>query len=83
MATEKKQLGQLLLESGLITESQVSDVLTYQREHSLVFGKAVVSCPYCVLSNRTVAAVAALTAPATEHNIHTTIGDETTTNVQV
>ena len=43
MANEKKQLGQLLLESGLITEQQVSEVLTYQREHNLVFGKAVVS----------------------------------------
>ena len=43
MATEKKQLGQLLLESGLISESQVSEALTYQREHNLVFGKAVVS----------------------------------------
>lgn len=43
MVTEKKQLGQLLLESGMITEQQVSEVLTYQREHNLVFGKAVVS----------------------------------------
>ncbi|MBT6759684.1 MAG: Flp pilus assembly complex ATPase component TadA, partial [Candidatus Marinimicrobia bacterium] len=43
MANEKKQLGQLLLESGLISEQQVSEVLTYQREHNLVFGKAVVS----------------------------------------
>lgn len=43
MVTEKKQLGQLLLESGLVTEQQVNEVLTYQREHNLVFGKAVVS----------------------------------------
>ncbi|MBC8192598.1 MAG: hypothetical protein H8E18_09470, partial [FCB group bacterium] len=43
MAAEKKQLGQLLLESGLISENQVSEVLAYQREHHLVFGKAVVS----------------------------------------
>lgn len=43
MPAEKKQLGQLLLESGLLKEHQVSDVLTYQREHNLVFGKAVVS----------------------------------------
>ena len=43
MAAEKKQLGQLLLESGLITEQQVSEVLAYQREHNQVFGKAVVS----------------------------------------
>jgi len=43
VATEKKQLGQLLIESGLISETQVSEVLTYQREHNLVFGKAVVS----------------------------------------
>jgi len=39
----KKTTGQLLLESGLITENQVSEVLAYQREHHLVFGKAVVS----------------------------------------
>jgi len=43
MAGEKKQLGQLLLEAGLLTESQVSEVLAYQREHHMVFGKAVVS----------------------------------------
>ncbi|MCF7923213.1 MAG: hypothetical protein K9M55_10980, partial [Candidatus Marinimicrobia bacterium] len=43
MAGEKKQLGQLLLEAGLVTESQVSEVLAYQREHHMVFGKAVVS----------------------------------------
>ncbi len=43
MAGEKKQLGQLLLESGLINEIQLNEALTYQREHGLVLGRAVVS----------------------------------------
>jgi len=43
MPAEKKQLGKLLQEAGLLSESQVNDVLAYQREHNQVFGKAVVS----------------------------------------
>ncbi len=43
MAGEKKQLGQLLLESGLINDAQLNEALAYQRENGLVLGKAVVS----------------------------------------
>ena len=42
MVVEKKQIGQLLLESGLINESQLKEALAYQRDNGLVFGKAVV-----------------------------------------
>ncbi|MEA3286358.1 MAG: ATPase, T2SS/T4P/T4SS family, partial [Candidatus Marinimicrobia bacterium] len=43
MAGEKKQIGQLLLESGLLTDIQLNEALVYQREHGLVLGRAVVS----------------------------------------
>ena len=43
MAAEKKQLGQLLIESGLISEAQLNEALAYGREHSQVLGKSVVS----------------------------------------
>jgi len=43
MAGEKKQIGQLLLESGLINDAQLNEALSYQRENGLVLGKAVVS----------------------------------------
>jgi len=42
MVVEKKQIGQLLLESGLLNESQLKEALAYQRDNGLVFGKAVV-----------------------------------------
>jgi len=40
---EKKQLGQMLIDSGKITERQLQDVLEYQRENKLMLGKAVVA----------------------------------------
>ncbi len=43
MVGEKKQIGQLLMESGLLTDVQLNEALTYQREHGVVLGKAVVS----------------------------------------
>jgi len=43
MAVEKKQIGQLLIESGLITEAELKEALVYQREQGLVLGKAVVA----------------------------------------
>jgi type IV pilus assembly protein PilB len=40
---ERKPLGQLLLEAQAITEQQLNEALTYQREHNMVLGKAVIS----------------------------------------
>ncbi len=40
---ERKPLGQLLVEAQAITEQQLNEALTYQREHNMVLGKAVIS----------------------------------------
>jgi len=43
MVVEKKQLGQLLLESGQINEAQLTDALTFGRENGVLLGKSVVA----------------------------------------
>lgn len=43
MPAEKKQLGQMLIESGKLDKNQLEDALIYQRDHNMFLGKAVVS----------------------------------------
>ena len=43
MAVERKPLGRLLLEAGVISEPQLNEALVYGREHNQVLGKAVVA----------------------------------------
>jgi len=43
MAGERKQLGQMLIESGKLTDAQLRDALEYQREHKMFLGRAVIS----------------------------------------
>ncbi len=43
MPAEKKQLGQMLIESEKINKNQLEDALIFQRDHNMFLGKAVVS----------------------------------------
>jgi len=38
-----KQLGQLLIDAGLIDEHQLEEALQYKRDHNVYLGKAILS----------------------------------------
>lgn len=43
MVEEKKQLGQILVEAGKISEDQLIEALRYKRDHNMYFGKAIIN----------------------------------------
>ncbi len=46
MATERKRIGQILLENGLITEEQLEEALSYAKKHNLRLGEALIQLNY-------------------------------------
>ncbi len=46
MAKERKKLGQILKESGLITEEQLKEALTYAKKHNMRLGEALIQLNY-------------------------------------
>ncbi len=42
MATERKKIGQILKESGLITDEQLEEALSYAKKHNLRLGEALI-----------------------------------------
>lgn len=43
MVEEKKQLGQILVEAGKISEDQLIEALRYKRDHNMYLGKAIIN----------------------------------------
>ncbi|MBU0711304.1 Flp pilus assembly complex ATPase component TadA [bacterium] len=43
MVEEKKQLGQILIDAGKITEEQLEEALQYKRNHNMYLGKAIIA----------------------------------------
>lgn len=43
MVEEKKQLGQILVEAGKISEDQLTEALRYKRDHNMYLGKAIIN----------------------------------------
>lgn len=43
MVEEKKQLGQILVEAGKISEDQLTEALRYKRDHNMYLGKAIIA----------------------------------------
>jgi len=43
LVEEKKQLGQILVEAGKISEDQLIEALRYKRDHNMYFGKAIIN----------------------------------------
>ncbi|BBB32735.1 type IV pilus assembly protein PilB [Thermotomaculum hydrothermale] len=42
MAKERKKIGQILIEAGLITQKQLEEALTYSKKHNLRLGEALI-----------------------------------------
>lgn len=45
-ATRKKQIGQLLIDAGIITEDQIETALSYKQEHQVYMGEAIIALGY-------------------------------------
>ncbi len=42
----KKQIGQLLIDAGIITEDQIEIALSYKQEHQVYMGEAIIALGY-------------------------------------
>ncbi|MBC8402126.1 MAG: Flp pilus assembly complex ATPase component TadA [Candidatus Marinimicrobia bacterium] len=43
VVTQKKQLGQILIDAGIIDSNQLEEALQYKRDHNVYFGKAIIA----------------------------------------